>query len=225
MTIVRLFSLTLVMCGALASLAVAADPPDVTAELLVRDKLSQAVKSPPSRFRNPPPVIDAQTVPDVLPRQIAPLTEAIGPKLTSILPAERPAALRTYAAWDTPPLGAEPDPLRPTDIALPVTARAYVWTPDAQAVPQLARQGVPAIEQITPADDPFTTQARDVMLSIHVLTTAASPLQLNVRIPDPFDHVRAVRLNLAAPEASSPATSSDRPAIVLPVPEAKPATP
>jgi hypothetical protein len=81
------------------------------------------------------------------------------------------------------------------------------------------------VEQITALDDPFALEARDVMLSIHVITPAASPLQLNVRIPDPFEHIRAVRLNGTAAEADPPAAFSQRPAVVLPVPEVKPAMP
>jgi hypothetical protein len=206
-----LWTLAIVSLVSSKTWAAAEDLPDARAARMLQEHLERAMQPPVERARSTLPAIVVDSAPDDLPRNLAPLTPVLLDPQRPILAGERPAAMGKLPVYDLPPLAGESVPQLPAVVQLPTTARAYVWSPDALAVPALARLGTPLAERATISEDPVAAEARAAMLAGRVPSDVKSPLQLEQRIADPIQHVRAARLGAPLADTDPAATTFMRP--------------
>jgi hypothetical protein len=122
----------------------------------------------------------------------------------------------TRGAWprpavDAPLLATETDPARPAYPSLPQGLKSLVSSQNSQHAAVLARFAMTLEPATKPSDDP-TVQPAYLLITGPVPLAAANPAPLlRLANPDPFEHLRAIRLAQPPPDADAPEAARDRP--------------
>ena len=139
---------------------------------------------------------------------------------TALATEQRPANWKR-PALDVPGLASESDPARPQFPLQPVSPRAYASAPNPLQPPTLARFPLPSEPLVAQGEDPGIGAAFSVLtVAVPLATPNPVPL-LRLSVPDPFEHLRTIRLATAPADGDAPATAQDRPPLAkLPMVEA-----
>lgn len=158
---------------------------------------------------------------DPLPKGIAPLTRTFIPAASISNPAPAREGLSLYPL-DRPELPREIALSVPTPIVVHPQPLTFVHSPDPDQVPRLAITAAPPKEKLDPASNPARSSAEISLFQARLMPVVLPTGFLKLIIPDPFEQIRAVKLNYVLPDldpAVFPAGRPSRaefPVIVLP---------
>lgn len=133
------------------------------------------------------------------------------PGSPTVLATEQRPANWSRPVLDVPNLASESDPFRPAFPIQPVAPRAYALGPNPSQPPELARFPLPSEPMVMATDDPSANAAFTLLTVSVPLSAPTSPELLRLSVPDPFEHVRRIRLAVLPADTDDPATAQDRP--------------
>ena len=143
------------------------------------------------------------------------------PGTPTLLATEQRPADWKRPALDVPGLASESDPTRPQFPHQPVSPRAFAASPDSTHPPVLARFPLPSEPLVAAGEDPSASAAFSVLTNAVPLASPNSVPLLRLSIPDPFEHLRVIRLTTPPADDDAPATAQNRPPLAkLPMVEA-----
>ena len=169
---------------------------------------------PPQRFAVPPlpmteqPVARRPAGADKLPTHLWSLPFGSFAGTPTTLSLERLPGNWRRPVLDVPQLASEPDPTRPASPQQPITSAAFVSTPHSLKAHKLDRFPLPADLVVRAVEDPTAAAAHGLITSAVPLATPNSAPLLRLSIPDPFEHLRAIKL--ANPPADSDASTASQ---------------
>ena len=144
------------------------------------------------------------------------------PGSPTILTPEQTRGAWARPAVDAPQLAAEHDPARPAYPALPQGPKSLVSSVNPQVAAVLGRFAMPLEPAARPSDNPAALPAY-LLITGPVPLAAANPAPLlRLAIPDPFEHLRAIRLPQPPTDADTLEAPRDRPPLPK-LPEPTPA--
>ena len=132
------------------------------------------------------------------------------PAIAHVSALEHSKPARARPALDTPPLVMNDKTVLAALPAFQAAPKVRVEGPDPLKVPPLVTSSRPP-ETLSPAADPTEEASRQIALAaLTVLRTQPAPF-LRLTIPDPFEHLKAVRLRSTPTEPIEPASPVGRP--------------
>ncbi len=133
------------------------------------------------------------------------------PGTSAVLTTESAPVSFKRPVLDVPTLASESDPTRPTFPIQPTAPRVFAIGPNPDHPPTLARFPLVSEPATLAAEDPSDKSAFALLTTGVPLATPTPIPLLRLSIPDPFEHIRAIRPRTAPVDADDPATAQDRP--------------
>ena len=129
------------------------------------------------------------------------------------LPTETGPVSFKRPVLDVPTLASESDPVRPTFPVQPTAPKVFAVGPNPEQPPGLARFPQTADPAVLAGDDPSDKFAFALLTTGVPLATPVPIPLLRLSIPDPFEHIRAIRPRTAPADSDDPSTAQDRPPV------------
>ena len=172
---------------------------------------------PPQQVTLPPiPMVGQPAEPrqfgaEKIPAHLWSLPYGSFPGTSAVLATESAPVSFKRPVLDVPTLASEIDPTRPTFPIQPTAPRVFAAGPNPDQPPALARFPLVSEPATLASEDPSDKSAFALLTTGVPLATPTPIPLLRLSIPDPFEHIRAIRPRTAPIDADDPATAQDRP--------------
>lgn len=199
-----------------AGLDVTATPETIKLAAVAGAELVRAALSPPQQTEFPAVPYRAQPEPwrgmrfDPPPASVMTPPAAVVRQQSQLLEQDQQITLRVPAARDIPPVGLAINLPRPERPEFAVAPLAYSRSIDPTRFAAFVTKLAPTVSPNDTNDVTLSASRAMTLTLLPALRTLPAPF-LPLTIPDPFEHIRALRLRQPIPDADAPATHQTRP--------------